>query len=219
MICVSLAEPTLDRIFSLLDEVSLAEIRLDLMHLSIAEITHLFSAPRQLIATCRPGSFSTDDRKMMLLAAIRAGAAYVDIEIDSENSYRTEIAEEAHSRNCQVIVSHHDYTGTPGQEDLAALVDRCFSAGADLAKIACTVLSPRDGARLLGLLDDERQIVVVGMGEQGRVVRIAAPLLGSPFTFASAGEGKETAPGQIDRRRLTQLIDALQPQNEMGRQL
>jgi 3-dehydroquinate dehydratase I len=219
MICVSLAEPTLDRVLSLLDDISFAEIRLDLMRLSIAEVARLFSTPRRLIATCRPGSFATGDRKMMLLAAIRSGAAYVDIEIDSEDPYRVEITEEAHSRNCQVIVSYHDYTGTPGREDLAALVDRCFSAGADLAKIACTVSSPRDGARLLGLLDDERQIVVVGMGERGRVVRVAASLLGSPFAFASVEEGRETAPGQFDRRRLAQLIDALQPQKETGRQL
>ena len=219
MICVSLAEPTLGKVLSDLDDVSFAEIRLDLMDLSIGEITRLFSMPRRLIATCRPGPFSARDRKRTLLTAIQAGAAYVDIEIDAESSYRAEITEEAHSRNCQVIVSYHDYQGTPGPEDLRHLVDRCFSAGADISKIACTVLCPRDGARLLGLLDDERPIVVVGMGEQGRVVRVTAPLLGSPFTFASLEVGKETAPGQIDRRELARLMDALKLQKETSRQL
>jgi 3-dehydroquinate dehydratase type I len=219
MICVSLADTTLERTLALLENIPFAEIRVDLMHLSLPEITRLFSAPCRLIATCRPGAFPDADRKAMLLAAIDAGASYVDVEVDSDVAYRTDIVERAHTRGCKVILSYHDYERTPGREELVTIVDRCFSTGADLCKIACTVVFEKDGARLLGLLDDVRQIVVVGMGERGRVVRVAAPLLGSPFTFASIREGKETAKGQIDRQRLAGLIDALQFHKEMGGQL
>ena len=68
------------------------------------------------------------------------------------------------------------------------------------------VHSSRDNARLLGLLDDSKKIVVIGMGDKGRITRIAAPLLGSPFTFASLSKGKETAPGQIDKEKLEALL-------------
>jgi 3-dehydroquinate dehydratase-1 len=73
------------------------------------------------------------------------------------------------------------------------------------------VLNDADNARLLGLLDDARKIVVVGMGELGRITRIAASLLGSPFTFASQGLGKETARGQIDHETLRTLLRGLAP--------
>jgi 3-dehydroquinate dehydratase-1 len=47
------------------------------------------------------------------------------------------------------------------------------------------------------------------MGEKGRVTRILAPLLGSPFTYASYEAGKETAPGQIEDKRLEEMIRLL----------
>ena len=99
-------------------------------------------------------------------------------------------------------MSHHDYERTPERPALEACVSACFEAGADIAKIACTVRSDRENARLLALLDTDREIVVVGMGEKGKLTRILAPLLGSPFTYASLSQGKETADGQIDKETL-----------------
>ena len=47
------------------------------------------------------------------------------------------------------------------------------------------------------------------MGNKGRITRIAAPLLGSPFTFASLSKGKETAEGQIEKDILEQMMRLL----------
>jgi|WetSurMetagenome_2_1015567.scaffolds.fasta_scaffold59834_2 3-dehydroquinate dehydratase-1 len=210
MICVSLAEESLNGCLSALKEIEFAEIRLDRMGPTLQDVWTLFSSHGQLIATCRPGRFTDDDRKVLLLAAIRAGAAYVDVEIESEPSYREEIIVDAKSRGCKVIVSFHDYEKTPGRAELEAILSQCFLAGADIAKIACTALSQRDSARLLGLLDREEKVVVVAMGERGRITRIVAPLFGSPFAFASLRPGKETAEGQIDRATLEGLIQTLQ---------
>ena len=153
------------------------------MRLTAADVRTIFSRHHNLIATCSPGVFPDDHRKMLLLEAIRAGAAFVDVEVDAPTGYREEIMGCAKSGGCAIIVSFHDYARTPGREELASTVSACFSMGADIAKIACMVLNDADNARLLGLLDDARKIVVVGMGEMGRITRIAAPLLGSPFTL------------------------------------
>jgi 3-dehydroquinate dehydratase-1 len=47
------------------------------------------------------------------------------------------------------------------------------------------------------------------MGKKGRITRITAPLLGSPFTFASHSKGKETAAGQIEKNILREMIGLL----------
>ena len=47
------------------------------------------------------------------------------------------------------------------------------------------------------------------MGNKGRITRVAAPLLGSPFTFASLSKGKETAEGQIEKDTLEQMMRLL----------
>jgi 3-dehydroquinate dehydratase I len=209
MICVSLAEESLDDSLSALRETDFAEIRLDRMTLTPTEVGRLFSAHPKLIATCRPGPFPDDHRRDLLLAAIDAGAAYVDVEVDSEKTYRDAILTRARTRGCRVIVSFHDYERTPDRAVLEAVLSECFEKGADIAKIACKVESVKENARLLGLLDAEGKVVVVAMGGLGRIIRVVAPLLGSPFTFASLRPGKETADGQIDRATLERLIGRL----------
>jgi 3-dehydroquinate dehydratase I len=216
MICVSLAEESLVGCLTALQEVDFAEIRLDRMHLSADDVGTLFSSHRQLIATCRPGRFPERDRKALLLAAIDAGAAYVDVEVESEDAYREEIIAKAKSQGCGVIVSFHDFERTPDRRKLLAILSRCFHAGADIAKIACTARWDEDNARLLGLLDRKEKVVVVAMGERGRTTRIVAPLLGSPFTFASLRPGKETAEGQIDKEGLEELIGMLRGERPTG---
>jgi 3-dehydroquinate dehydratase I len=202
MICVSLAEESVTGCLAALKELDFAEIRIDMMRLTLDDIRTLFSLPKRLIATCRPGSLLDKQRKRFLMEAIESGAAFVDVEVESERTYREEIVAKARACSCHVIVSFHDYVRTPARHVLERVVDSCFRAGADIAKIACTVHLKQDNARLLGLLDDSKKILVIGMGETGNITRIVAPLLGSPFTFASLSGGKETAAGQIDKKTL-----------------
>lgn len=210
MICVSLAEKSLSACLEALELVDFAEIRMDAMpFLTTADIRAIFSRQTRLIATCRPGALlSREERKMMLTTAIQSGAAYVDVEIDSEPDYRNGIVAEARRQGCTVIVSFHDFERTPERQDLKAILDSCFKAGAHVAKVACMVHSDQDNARLLGLLDTDRPVVVIGMGKKGQITRVLAPFLGSPFTIASLSRGKETAEGQIDKETLQTLLEA-----------
>jgi len=205
-ICVSIAEPSVAACLAAIKDIEFAEIRLDAMRLSPEEVPVLFSGKRWVIATCRPGRCSDEERKRLLMAAIASGAAFVDVEIDSEAVYREEIIAAARAHGCKVIVSHHDYDKTPERPVLEACVSACFEAGADVAKVACEVRSDKDAARLLALLDNDREVVVVGMGERGRITRVVAPLLGSAFTYASVAVGKETADGQIEADTLGELL-------------
>jgi 3-dehydroquinate dehydratase type I len=211
MICVSIAEETLANCLAALKNHPFAEVRMDRMRLTAADVRTIFSRHHNLIATCRPGVFPDDHRKMLLLEAIKAGAAFVDVEVDAPAGYREEVMGCAKAGGCAIIVSFHDHAKTPGREELAATVSACFILGADIAKIACMVHTDADNARLLGLLDDARKIVVVGMGEMGRITRIAASLLGSPFSFACQASGRETADGQIDHETLRTALRALAP--------
>ncbi len=210
MICVSIAEETLAEMLEAVRHCSFAEIRMDAMHLTPDDVRRLFSSHDNLVATFRAGTATDRQRGASLAAAIESGAAYVDIELESDGAYRRGLIGKARERGCKVIISLHDYTCTPERETLQHAVDACFAEGADIAKIACTVHSDRDGARLLGLLDDGRPIIVVGMGAKGRIVRLAAPLLGSPFTYAALAPGRQTADGQISHAALAASMDAVQ---------
>ncbi|NYZ73654.1 type I 3-dehydroquinate dehydratase [Candidatus Micrarchaeota archaeon] len=221
MICVSIGERTAKGCMKALQGLAFAEVRLDMMEpseLTEANVKMIFSQAAspvsqkaKLIATCRPGKLDENERKKLLGYAIASGAAYVDVEVEANDGYKAEIAAKARGKGCKVIVSYHNHKRTPPAEELKRIIEWCFESGADIAKIACMVQSEQDTARLLSLLDSDSRgrLVVVGMGQKGRLTRVVAPLLGSAFTYASSAGGKETAEGQISRETLEKMMEEL----------
>lgn len=198
MIYVSIGAKSFAACRQVLKRVECAEIRLDLIKLSQVQVRTLFATPnKKLIATCRLGQLPQALCKELLLSAIESGASFVDLELSAPASFRRAIMAEARKHGCKVIISFHDYRRTPAKRDLERIVRKCFAQGADLAKIACQVNSARDNARLLGLLDSLDKLIVIGMGERGKLTRIVAPLIGSALTYAATHTGRGTAPGQI----------------------
>ncbi len=208
MICVSLSLGDPDEVIRFLESVDFAEIRLDLMAVDAADVRRIFSCPSRLIATCRKGGRSEAEREALLEAAVQAGAAYVDLDLRTDTAMRGSILPLARRRGCKIILSFHDFERTPARADLIRTIDSGFRSGADIVKIACQVNAASENARLLGLLEDPRPLVVVGMGELGRMTRVLAPLLGGRFTYAGAAAGQETAPGQIAYAELRKLLEA-----------
>jgi 3-dehydroquinate dehydratase type I len=209
MICVSIAEPNFDRCREALLDSELAELRIDLTDFSENEVKELFTLPVDIIATCRPGSKSESQRESLLLSAISSGAAFVDIEVDTNTHYFLEIRKAANAKNCKLIVSYHNLDQTPQMAELEDILGRCKRMEADIVKLACRVHSATDCARILSLYQEEKDIIAFGLGKMGTFTRIASLFLGAPFTYAALAPGKETADGQPDRERLKSILDAL----------
>lgn len=206
MICVSLKENSTDLCLNAIQKLAFAEIRLDKMSLSKKDIYKIFSSHPKLIATCRPGRYSETERKKSLIKAIEAGAAFVDMEIETKECFLNEVTQKAVKHNCKVIMSFHDFSGTPTKNRLLQLTNECFSRGADIAKIACYVQDKKENLRLLSLLRDQRPVIVIGMGKLGRITRIASLFCGSPFNYASLEKEKETAEGQLDKKTMEYIL-------------
>ncbi len=209
MICVSLSEPDFNKCLDLVQRFELSEIRIDLCRFNAVQIEKLFSSGAKLVATCRPNHISDDERKRLLKVAIQAGARYVDVEIESDYGFKQEIISTALKNHTDVIISYHNFDHTPSSEQLKIIINQCFDMGADVAKIACMVNKPEDNAALLSVYQTGKRIVSIGMGELGKIARIAAVFLGAEFTFASATDEYATAPGQISYTKLKTLIELL----------
>jgi 3-dehydroquinate dehydratase-1 len=210
MICASLAEKNPEICCSMLEKVDMAEIRLDLTEFTGDGINRVFSQRKKLIATCRPGNYSDQERMEKLKTAIGAGATYVDIEYEAPAEYRNLLIAYAHSHQCDVIISYHNFDSTPELPELEEIMHNCFQKGGDLAKIATHIKVNRDNSKILSLYKAPGRLIAIGMGELGKISRIVAPFLGAEFTYASPDGGKDTAPGQISYSRLDKFIREIQ---------
>ncbi|MBN2350541.1 MAG: type I 3-dehydroquinate dehydratase [Bacteroidales bacterium] len=210
MICISISDTNLNNCLSLLKNVEMAEIRLDLTEYSTDQIKKVFGSHPRLIATYRPGKESDRERLKKLKTAIKSGAKYLDIEYESNDTFREELIAVAKKQNCEIIISYHNFDETLSLPEMNDIVGRCYEDGADIAKIATTINGKADILRILSLYNRSDRIVAIGMGERGKITRILAPLLGAEFTFASPDSGKETAPGQIPYSKLKELIKSLE---------
>ena len=208
-ICVSIGNTPFDAIPGILAQVDMAEIRLDLAEFSDEELKVLFSSHNNLIATCREGEYDDPERERLLETAVRYGAAWVDIEADSESLWRDRMIKLVKTSKTGLILSRHYYTHTPPGEELRAVVNGMFDMDADIVKIATQINLPSEAAVLLGLYSEYNSLVAVGMGPHGVITRLASPFLGAPFTFASFGENPLTAAGQIEYSEMTELIEKI----------
>lgn len=205
MLCVSISEKNIHTVLDILKQVEMAEIRIDLIEPSAEELTSIVKAHNNLIATCRKGKLNDEERMVVIKHAIDAGVAYVDIEIDAPAAFTTEMVKYAKQKGCKVILSYHDFEATPDYPELIDIIDDCFVTGADIAKIATYCESQSDAARLMGLYENYDNIVVLGMGEIGKITRVASLLLGAPFTFAALNNDSTTAPGQLSIENLKNI--------------
>jgi 3-dehydroquinate dehydratase-1 len=196
-ICVSLGGMPFTDCLRLAATFPLVEVRLDLFKLDLPKIELLATQCRQWIATCRPGKLTDYERGVLLSAAIRSQAAYVDIEYEADPVYRRQLIELAKKYRCKVIISYHNFDLTPNVNTLSRIIKRSKMAGADCVKLAVTANSPADCAKIMSLYGKHDNLIAFAMGDAGKITRIAAPFLGAEFTFASVDEKHITAPGQL----------------------
>ena len=166
------------------------------------------------IFTCRArnegGNFqkSEQNRISIIKEALKLGFDYVDIELSAIRNLKSL----KKSSKTKIICSYHDFRKTQSYEKLEEIANKMKeNINCDIIKIVTMVRTQADNQKLSRLLinkDKKQKMIVLGMGELGKITRILSPLLGGYLTFASFGKIK-SAPGQIDAKELENIYKAL----------
>lgn len=206
MICTTLQNRSLNEIYEILESsrpvVEMAEIRLDKCPLGIDDIEELFSSSdTPLIATCRvagDGASTWPEAEEKLSAAIKAGAAYADLEIEAPKEMGKRLRRLCSEYGTQMIRSCHFYESTPAIEVLQGCAGKCRRFGGDIVKIVAMAHSEEDAERVLSLYDVNMpfRLIAFAMGDEGRKSRLRCLKFGAPFTYAALSESEAAAPGQ-----------------------
>lgn len=219
MICLSIKENDFEKCKAVLKTVPFAEIRNDLCHFSISETVELVRINPNVIIPCRglskeSGSTHTDIAEEYIKAALNAGARYIDIELDSPDSFIRDIANTVHDAGSELITSYHDYESTPPDSVLHEIFSECKSTGCDIIKIVTYASDVEDVSRIMSLYryrnNADPKLVAFTMGEKTAYSRLLCIKSGAPFTYASIDEkeSSRTASGQYSYSRLSSLLKA-----------
>ena len=197
---------------SLVRDNSFLEFRLDYLSkpgLAMPRIKRFFDSTHGItvIATCRRaaagGKFrgSIASQLDVLNKAAAAGCQLVDVELQTAAKCKPEQLQKLRSK-AGLILSFHDFRGT---KKLDESLEKMLVYPADFYKVSSTATTLADNVTMIKFLareGDRHSMVGMCMGEQGIISRVLGVRAGSLFTFASAGAGQETAPGQVTAQEL-----------------
>lgn len=133
--------------------------------------------------------------------------SFVDIELSS-NKILKEVINYAHKYKKRVIVSYHNFKHTPQVLLLKRKIQQAVSYGADIVKIATFINQKEDILTLARLLTEpDKHLIIMGMGEMGKVTRVIFPLLGSLLTYTFYKS--PTASGQLPLEKMKKIKELL----------
>ena len=219
-LCIPIVQTTVEKALFAIKKASqladLVEIRVDyLKTVSMAPL--LESRHKPFIVTNRRGEeggqYKGEERKRLavLREAIDLEVDYIDVELATERPYLRSLIR--NKGGTQVVLSFHDFHGTPSLKELQRLFDQMVRLGADVIKIVPLARSWEDNLSILSLMPfakrRRQKIVAFCMGEKGRISRIFSPFLGAAWTYASLRRGKASAPGQMTVGEMKEIWEKL----------
>lgn len=150
------------------------------------------------------GRRQTDRERREAYLGLLDSAAAVDVELRSLDALEP-VIKAARDRGKILIVSFHDFTGTPGARRLNAICAAAREGGADIVKVATRTDKAAEVGRLLALLDRKSgPLAVMGMGALGKASRLLLAKAGSTLNYGWLG--RPQVPGQWNAVEFGKLL-------------
>jgi len=183
----------------------LVEARVDLfpgqsLDLGAAACARLEATGTPVLVTIRTvaqgGRFAGDDGdRLRRFRAALSAASWADVEDDCGIVEDVAAALSARPGGGQLVISHHDFSGTPPLDVLLKIADRAHAQPGAIAKLASTVLGSADRETLFALLAQRPgRTCVIGMAATS-ALRIELAARGSLLAYGYLDA--PTAPGQL----------------------
>lgn len=143
----------------------------------------------------------------------------IDVELFMGDRVCKELISCAHENGVKVIISNHDFGGTPPRQQIVERLARMRKLGADIPKIALMPDNPADVLELLAATYEfsskfaDCPIITMSMKWLGCLSRVCGVFFGSAVTFGATDQ--TSAPGQLATLDVRSIIKILSSKNEM----
>ena len=198
-ICITVVGRTLESFLLQLEKAqtlaNFVELRVDYIKnidLGMLDVIERHTNKRSILC-CRAknegGKFkgTLKEQNEILQIGNNFGFNYLDIDFAIANKITVQ------NKKSKFILSYHNFKETPNLKELKAIAAHMRNFKPDVLKFAVMANSQIDVKNLFQLLlnkQENEDMIVLGMGEQGKITRLLSPLLGGYLTFASLEETK-----------------------------
>ena len=204
-ICITVVGRTLESFLLQLNKAqtlaNFVELRVDYIQNINSEMLSIIAkyTNKKSILCCRAkkdgGNFkgTLKEQNKILQSGNNLGFNYLDIDFPIANKITIQ------NKKAKFILSYHDFKKTLDLKEFKIIVACMRDFKPDVLKFAVMANSQTDVKTLFQLLLNKKEnenMIVLGMGNHGKIIRLLAPLLGGYLTFASLEEAK-LIPGQL----------------------
>jgi len=187
------------------------EIRADLINLDKKQLYQILNTPAQKVFTFRQSGIEDRIRLDFYRISLEKGVKYIDLDYASDRWILKNLGPSLSQSSVDLILSTHNYERTPSFTELKKKMQELREAGADIVKIACMVNDDEDIVNLMRLYRIPGRKIIIGMGQKGIILRVAALYMGAEFTFAAPENEKGTAPGQLSKKDIQEILSIMGP--------
>ena len=147
------------------------------------------------------------DQRYQLLERLSSLPVFIDLDIGSQEQ---ELQFFSRSKSqAELITSFHHYDTTPVDMELREILSKMEAFTPAIVKLSTYCQTIGDAVRLvqlsIELTEQKKRHVILGMGDCGKLTRIALPLCGGEMIFAPLRHEDASAPGQLTLDQLTQI--------------
>lgn len=203
MIAVPIREKTNK---ALIDQIKSAQKTADIIEIWFDELNEKPDLKEIFKAIKKPVIYKTT--KNINYDVLKIGIEYIDIDISEAKKEIDNIKKQY--KDTKIIVSFHDFQKTPTRSQIKKIIREMLKKGADIPKIATFANTVEDSLMLISLLsefkEDKQKAIIIGMGKNGRIVRLTGHILGNYLIYAAISKGKATANGQMTVAEIKKII-------------
>lgn len=114
----------------------------------------------------------------------------------------------------KTIASYHNYNETPDMTELEKICKNMEEYKPEIFKVSTFCKTSEDALKLLNLTlvlkKENKKFIVLGMGDEGKIVRIYGALWGNVLNFAPVSENEKSAKGQIIKKELEEILERIE---------
>lgn len=150
------------------------------------------------------------DKREKIIWQIANTKAFLDLDISQETELNY-----IKDKNIKLslILSYHNYEETPAFPQMIDMIGEMDKYNPKVYKFSTLCNDEKDTVKLFNLLmylkEEDKKFIIMGMGENGILTRIAGALWGNEMNFAPISKENASAPGQLAREEFEEILGVI----------